>query len=163
MKLGTLCYIEKDNQVLMLHRIKKENDFHQGFWVGLGGKLEKGESPEDCVIREVLEESGLTVTRPSLRGVMTFPGFGFEEEDWYVFLFSADTFSGELIDSPEGVLQWIPKERMKDLPMHTGDYLFLSWMDKYPFFSAKLNYEGETLLGHEVIPHITLYGAVREK
>ena len=95
MKLATLCYVEKDGQYLMLHRNKKANDMHKGLWVGLGGKFEAGESPEECVIREVFEESGLRIQNPTLRGFLTFPGF-FGEEDWYVFMFVAKNFTGEV-------------------------------------------------------------------
>ena len=141
MKLGTLCYVEKDNQYLMLHRTKKENDMHKNLWVGLGGKLEAGESPEDCVIREVFEESGLLITNPKLRGILTFPAF-FNQEDWYVFLFVATEFTGEIQPCEEGELVWVQKDKLCDLPMHEGDKYFLRWIDEYNgVFSAKHIYE----------------------
>jgi len=140
MKLGTLCYVEKDNHYLMLHRTKKENDMHKGLWVGLGGKLEAGESPEDCVVREVFEESGLRLHAPKLRGILTFPGF-FDEEDWYVFLFTADEFSGELKQCNEGELAWICKDDLDSLPMHEGDHHFIKWIGENDgILSAKYIY-----------------------
>src|SRR3990172_9255073 len=99
MKLATLCYVRKDGKTLMVHRIKKTNDMHQGKWNGLGGKFEPGETPEQCAIREIYEESGLLVKQPELKGFLTFPGFS-NDEDWYAFVFVAHQFSGELIDSP---------------------------------------------------------------
>ena len=151
MKLGTLCYIEKDNQYLMLHRTKKENDMHKGLWVGLGGKFEPGESPEDCVIREVYEESGLTIKKPKLRGILTFPGFSFNEEDWYVFLFVVTDFAGEIKPCDEGELRWIDKDKMDDLPMHEGDYYFVRWIQEHDgVFSAKYNYDGYRLTDYEI-------------
>ena len=145
MKMAALCFIEKDNKVLMLHRIKMENDMHQGFWVGLGGKFEAGESPEECIRREVLEESGLTIEAPVLRGILTFPCL-MGTDDWYVFLFHATDYTGELIDCNEGELAWVDKAALVDLPMHEGDRRFLQSMWEEPgFFSAKLTHDGETL------------------
>ncbi|GAA0785442.1 NUDIX hydrolase [Hathewaya limosa] len=114
MKLGTLCYIEKDNKILLLHRIKKEHDVHEGKWIGVGGKIEQGESPEECIIREVKEETGLIIKAPFLRGVMTFPKFK-DNEDWYVFLYTADNFTGNLIDCTEGILKWVDKEKVLEM------------------------------------------------
>jgi 8-oxo-dGTP diphosphatase len=150
MKLGTLCYIEKDAQYLMLHRIKKENDMHEGLWVELGGKFEAGESPEDCVIREVFEESGLTIKNPQLRGIMTFPN-DFNQEDWYVFLFSATNFSGEIKLCNEGELSWIDKNKLDDLPMHEGDRYFLKWMQENKgIFSVKYIYDDGILKDYRI-------------
>ena len=154
MLLGTLCYIEKENQYLMLHRTKKENDIHEGLWVGLGGKFEAGESPEDCVIREVFEESGLRIQHPRLRGIMTFPSFQ-NEEDWYVFLFTATDFTGEINACSEGDLAWVKKDQLDSLPMHEGDRYFLRWLDEYTgIFSAKYMYEHRTLKDYI----LTVYG-----
>ncbi|MEN8174063.1 MAG: 8-oxo-dGTP diphosphatase, partial [Chloroflexota bacterium] len=119
MKLATLCYLKRDGETLMLHRTKKENDMHAGKWNGLGGKLEPGESPEECAIREVGEEAGYLVKNPTLRGMITFPGFA-NDEDWYVFLFVIDEFEGEMIDSAEGYLRWIPDDQVLDLPLWEG-------------------------------------------
>jgi len=141
MKLGTLCYIEKDSKYLLLHRTKKKNDMHQGKYVGLGGKFEPGESPEECVTREVYEESGLRVKSPRLRSIMTFPGFA-NDEDWYVFLFTVTDFAGEIQPCPEGGLVWVEKSVIQALPMHDGDYIFIKWLDEYTnVFSAKFNYK----------------------
>lgn len=145
MKMGTLCYIEKDNKYLMLHRIKKKNDIHENLWVGLGGKFEAGESPEDCVIREVFEESGLRIQNPRLKGILTFPN-NLNQKDWYVFIYVATDFTGEVKQCEEGELAWVEKERISSLPMHDGDYYFMKWMDECPgVFSAKFNYENGVL------------------
>jgi 8-oxo-dGTP diphosphatase len=151
MKLATLCYIidKKRNSTLMLHRIKKENDYHQGKWNGLGGKLNEGESPEECAIREIKEESGLTVTTPLLKGFLTFPNFD-GVDDWYVFVFTFNEFEGTLIDSPEGKLEWIPNNRLTSLNLWEGDKVFLEWIFKGKIFSAKFNYEDGKFLDYSV-------------
>ena len=150
MKLGTHCYIEKDARYLMLHRVKKKNDMHEGLWVGLGGKFESGESPEDCVIREVFEESGLTINDPQLRGIMTFPN-DFNSEDWYVFLFSATDFSGTVKSCSEGELLWIEKDKLDDLPMHEGDRYFIKWMNENKgIFSVKYIYDDGVLKDYRI-------------
>ena len=150
MKLATICYIKKDKKILMLHRTKKENDMHEGKWVGVGGKLEKGESPEDCAIREVFEETGLQVEELKLRGLLTFPDFN-KSEDWYGYLYVIEKFSGEIIDSPEGELKWIEENKIFDLNMWEGDELFLRWMLEDRFFSAKFIYnEKEELENYSV-------------
>lgn len=140
MKLATLCYIEKDDEMLFLHRNKKKNDVHWGKYIGLGGKLEPGESPDECVVREVKEESGLEMSNPVLRGIMTFPLFD-GVEDWYTFLYSASEYSGDILDSDEGELHWIKKESVEKLNLWEGDRLFLDWMSKHEFFSAKFIYK----------------------
>ena len=151
MKLATLCYItdKKQNSTLMLHRIKKENDYHQGKWNGLGGKLNKGESPEECAIREIKEESGLTVRNPSLKGFLTFPNFD-GVDDWYVFVFTFDEFKGNLIDSPEGKLEWIPNNKLTSLNLWEGDKIFLEWIFGGKIFSAKFNYEDGNFVDYTV-------------
>ncbi len=151
MKLATLCYVidEKQNKTLMLHRVKKKNDYHEGKWNGLGGKLEETESPEECVIREVKEESGLTIFSPRMHGFITFPQFD-GKDDWYVFIFTADNFVGELIDSSEGNLEWIPNDKVTELNLWDGDAVFLKWLKQDKFFSAKFNYENGKYLNHQV-------------
>ena len=151
MKLATLCYVidKKTNSTLMLHRVKKENDYHEGKWNGLGGKFENGESPEECAIREIGEECGLKVKSVTMKGFITFPMFD-GKEDWYVFLFTADEFTGELIDSPEGNLSWIKNDKLMELNLWDGDKLFLPWLFKDKFFSAKFNYENGKYINHEV-------------
>jgi 8-oxo-dGTP diphosphatase len=150
MKLATLCYIKADGKTLMIHRIKKENDMHHGKWNGLGGKLDAGETPEDCVIREVLEESGLAINEPQLKGILTFPKFS-NDEDWYAFIFVAVKFKGELIDSSEGVLNWIDDEQLLDLDLWEGDRIFIPWLDRPGFFSGKFIYHSGRLVEHDVV------------
>ncbi|MCK9424520.1 MAG: 8-oxo-dGTP diphosphatase [Ignavibacteriaceae bacterium] len=151
MKLATLCYVKdrEEKKTLMLHRIKKENDVHEGKWNGLGGKFERSETPEECVIREIKEESGLTITAPQLKGFITFPLFD-GVYDWYVFVFVAEIFSGELIDSKEGKLEWIPDEKLSQLNLWDGDQIFLEWLGQDKFFSAKFFYEKKKLVHHDV-------------
>ena len=151
MKLATLCYVidKKNNSVLMIYRNKKVNDYHQGKWNGLGGKFEPGESPEQCALREIEEESGLKVKSVCMRGFITFPLFD-GKEDWYVFLFTADEFTGELIDSPEGKLDWIPKEKLTEINLWDGDKIFIPWLFREKLFSAKFNYEDGRFVDYEV-------------
>ena len=145
MKQTTLCYIEKDGCYLMLHRIKKENDENKDKWIGIGGKFEDKESPEDCVLRETLEETGLTLDSYRYRGLVTFVSDRWPTE--YMHLFHADGFHGELKSCDEGDLQWLPKEALYSLPMWEGDKIFLELLDSdCPFFSLKLVYEGENLI-----------------
>ena len=145
MKQTTLCYIEQDGCYLMLHRIKKENDENKDKWIGIGGKFEDKESPEDCVLREALEETGLTLDSYRYRGLVTFVSDRWPTE--YMHLFHADGFHGELKTCDEGDLQWLPKEQLYSLPMWEGDRIFLDLLEQdVPFFSLKLVYEGETLV-----------------
>lgn len=148
LKLATLCYVQRPGQTLMLHRVKRANDYHEGKWNGLGGKFEPGESPEECVVREVYEESGLVCLDPSLRGQITFPNFD-GEADWYVWLFLAPDWTGELRDSLEGRLAWIDNDRLLDLNLWPGDRLFIPWLFEDRFFSAKFLYEGGEFQGYE--------------
>ena len=142
MKLATLCYVtdKKNNSTLMIHRVKKENDYHHGKWNGLGGKFEPGESPEECAIREIKEESGLVVKDIFLKGMITFPLFD-GKDDWYVFLFVTDNFEGDLIDSNEGNLAWIPNDKLTEINLWDGDKIFIPWLSGDKFFSAKFNYK----------------------
>jgi len=150
MKLATLCYVRRGCKTLMVHRIKKANDMHLGKWNGLGGKFEPGESPEQCAAREIFEESGLVVSRLILKGFITFPGFA-NDEDWYAFVFVAPEFSGELIDSPEGNLEWIDDARLRELNLWEGDLIFLPWLDQPDFFSARFVYKNNRLVEHDVV------------
>ncbi len=149
MKMGTLCYLKKDGKTLMLHRVKKENDIHEGKWNGLGGKIEKGETPEECIIREVKEESGLKIKNPVLKGILTFPAFD-GIEDWYVFVFVATEFEGELIDSHEGNLEWIDDDKLTSLNLWEGDKIFLKWLNQDKCFSGKFVYKNGKLVSYEV-------------
>ena len=152
MKVATLCYVRKNGKTLMIHRVKRKNDMHKGKWNGLGGKLESGETPEECVIREVKEECGLTVKNPSLKGILTFPAFnGFE--DWYVFVFTATEFEGSLIESREGELKWICDSELFNLTLWEGDKIFLKWLDQKGVFSAKFVYESKRLIDYDVVFH----------
>ena len=149
MKISTLCYIQSEHQTLMLHRIKKENDIHQDKWNGLGGKLIAGESPEECVKREVLEESGLIIRKPKLHGVITFPKFD-NVDDWMVFVYTVDHFEGSLIDSNEGVLEWIDNDQILNLNLWEGDKIFIPWLSQDKFFSAKFIYDKKELKDYDV-------------
>ena len=142
---STLCYIEKDGKYLMLHRVKKENDANKDKWIGIGGKFEDKESPEDCILREAKEETGLTLTDYRYRGIVTFVSDKWETE--YMHLFTATGFSGELIDCDEGELEWISREKLDSIPKWEGDRIFLELLQKgEPFFSLKLRYKGEKLM-----------------
>ncbi len=144
MRNTTLCHIERDGKWLMLHRVSKENDLNHDKWVGVGGKFEDRESPEDCLLREVKEETGLTLTSWQFRGIVTFISDKWETE--YMHLFTADGFEGELTECDEGLLEWVDKQALYDLPLWEGDRIFLKLIEKPgPFFSLKLVYEGETL------------------
>ena len=141
----TLCYIEQDGKYLMLHRVKKEVDFNKDKWIGVGGKFEDKESPEDCALREVREETGLTMTDYRYCGIVTFISDQWPTE--YMHLFTCTGFSGQLRECDEGVLEWIDKKRLMELPMWEGDRIFLRLLDEGgPFFSLKLCYEGERLV-----------------
>ena len=149
MKMTTLCYIEKDDCYLMLLRNKKINDINEGKWIGVGGKFLPGESPEECLIREVKEETGLTLTRFKFRGFITFVQNKTETE--YMCLFTANEFSGDLMECDEGELRWIPKDKIGELNLWEGDRVFLELLRKEkPFFLMKLEYEEEELISHSV-------------
>lgn len=141
----TLCYIESGDEYLMLHRVKKENDINRDKWIGLGGKFEKDESPEECLLREVYEESGLKLTRWSYRGIVTFVNTVCPTE--YMHLFTADGFEGEVGPCNEGELEWIKKSEFMRLTLWEGDKIFLRLLDENePFFSLKLCYDGDRLV-----------------
>ncbi len=150
MKFATLCYLKRDRQTLMIHRVKKPDDMHQGKWNGLGGKLEPGETPEECAIREIREECGLVARNPVLKGLLTFPGFA-NDEDWYAFIFVVREFEGELSDSQEGILKWIDDADLLDLELWEGDRIFLTWLERPGFFSGKFIYQDGRLVDHSVI------------
>ena len=140
----TLCYVEEDGKYLMLHRTKKKNDPNENKWVGIGGKFEEGESPEDCLIREVKEETGLTLSSYRYRGIVTFVSDLYPTE--YMHLFTAHAEVKELIPCSEGELAWIEKEKVPTLPLWEGDRVFLRLLaTEAPFFSLKLTYRGDDL------------------
>ena len=148
--MTTLCYIEKDDSYLMLHRIKKENDLNKDKWIGVGGKFEENETPEECLLREVKEETGLTLTSYQLRGVITFISDEWGSE--YMFLYTADGYEGQLRedkmqDCEEGVLTWVPKKEIESLNLWEGDKIFFRLLDtEKRFFSLKLRYKGDKLV-----------------
>ena len=145
MKNTTLCYIEKDGQYLMLHRVKKENDLNHDKWIGVGGKFEDKESPEECVLREAKEETGLTLTDYRYRGIVTFVSDEWPTE--YMHLFTAHQWEGQLSVCDEGELEWVDIDAVPSLPIWEGDKIFLRLMaEDAPFFSLKLRYEGEKLV-----------------
>ena len=144
-KLTTLCYIEKDNQYLMLHRVKKKEDINKGKWIGVGGHFEKMESPDDCLLREVKEETGLNLTSYRARGIITFI-YGSDIVE-YMHLYTANGFEGSLIECNEGVLKWINKEDVFNLELWEGDRIFLKFLlEEREFFSLKLIYNTEDKL-----------------
>ncbi len=145
MKLTTLCYIENDRgEYLMLHRTKKQNDLNAGKWIGVGGKFEADETPEECLLREVYEETGLTLTHYRFRGIVTFLSNEWEGE--YMHLFTADKYEGTLCDCNEGELAWMPKKDVLKLNLWEGDHIFLrELLENDRFFSLKLSYTGDVL------------------
>jgi len=144
-RLSTLCYIEKDRKYLMLHRTVKENDINKDKWIGVGGHFEADESPEECLIREVREETGYTLTSYRYRGIVTFvSGNGITE---YMSLFTADGFEGEETDCDEGELEWVDIDRIHELNIWEGDKIFFRLMEEEcDFFSLKLVYDGQDQL-----------------
>ncbi len=154
MILSSIIYIEKDGKYLMLHRTRKENDANKDKWIGVGGKFEEGETPEECARRETYEETGLALDNLFYRGIVTFVSDKYPAEQMH--LFKSTAFSGRIKDCDEGELDWIEKEKLLSLPIWEGDKIFLRLMDQdIPFFSLKLRYEGNTLtnaiLNEEII------------
>ena len=142
--LTTLCYIERDDAYLMMHRVKKERDINRDKWIGVGGHFEEGESPEECLLREVMEETGLTLTDYRLRGVITFMTDTYPAE--YMFLYTAEGFTGIMHACNEGELEWVHKVKVEQLPIWEGDRIFFRLLEeRQDFFSLKLRYEGDTL------------------
>ncbi|MCI5918182.1 MAG: 8-oxo-dGTP diphosphatase [Roseburia sp.] len=150
MKMTTLCYIEQDGKFLMLHRNKEKEDPNAGKWIGVGGHMEQGESPEECLLREVTEETGLHLTNYQFRGLVTFISDETEREE--MCLFTANEFEGELHECDEGELAWIPKENVQELPTWEGDAVFLKLIleEESRFFTLKLVYQGEKLVEQQV-------------
>ena len=146
----TLCYIEKNDSYLMIHRVKKKNDMNKDKWLGIGGKFEQGETPFDCARREIHEETGVDALGLRYRGIITFVSDLYGTE--YMHLFSADGYADEInYECDEGNLEWVKKENVKNLPIWEGDKIFLELLDKEDrFFSLKLCYEGDTLVHHEL-------------
>lgn len=147
LKLATLAYVKRDSHTLMLH---KARGYQTGKWNGLGGKFEPGESPEQCLKREVLEESGLMVEQAQLKGFITFPDFD-GTNDWYTFIYTVTAFSGDLKASDEGELRWIPDADVLDLNIWDGDRVFLPWLESDRLFSAVFRYQQGVFTGYEVV------------
>lgn len=149
MILSTICYIEKEGKYLMLHRTKKKNDINKEKWLGIGGKFVDKESPEECIIREVKEETGLILNSVSLRGILTFINTICETE--YIFVFTSNNFTGNLIECNEGDLQWVDKEKVTSLNLWEGDKIFIEKIkEESPFFTIKYIYDGDTLLHYDI-------------
>jgi 8-oxo-dGTP diphosphatase len=146
MKNSVLCYIEKDEKYLMLYRNKKNNDCNGGKWIGVGGKIEENESPDEALVREVKEETGLTLTRSAFRGIVTFVSDTWEGE--YMYVYTADGFEGEICDCDEGELHWVEKNKLFSLPMWEGDRVFLKYLltDSRDIFRLKLVYRADELI-----------------
>ena len=149
MKETTLCYIQKDNKYLMLYRIKKDEDINKGKWIGIGGKIENDETPVQCLLREVKEETGLTLTSYNYRGIVRFRSDQYESEDMH--LYTADGFNGELTDCDEGILEWIDRKELYNLPMWEGDKIFLGLISTdADFFDLILSYKKEKLISASI-------------
>lgn len=140
-----MCYIETEDSYLMLHRVSKKNDVNKDKWIGVGGHFEEGESPEECLLREVREETGFTLTSWKFRGIVTFTQEGYGTE--YMCLYTADGFEGQMKECEEGILEWVKKEELLKLNLWKGDLIFLKLLkDNAPFFSLKLSYQGDELV-----------------
>ena len=149
MKNTTLCYIEKEDSYLMLHRVKKVNDENQDKWIGVGGKIEAGESPEECLLREVKEETGLTLTKYRYRGLVTFVSNQWGTE--YMHLFTATEYEGEMKECDEGNLEWVLKDKIEGLNLWEGDKIFFRLLNQnVPFFSLKLCYDEDRLVSYYI-------------
>ena len=149
MVLTTLCYLEREGQYLMLHRVSKARDVNKDKWIGVGGKFEKGEAPEECLMREVTEETGLTLLDYRFRGILTF--LYNEEDPEYIFLYTSDRFEGTLKECDEGVLEWVDKDRVQELNLWEGDKVMFRLLGEREVFSLKLRYQGDQLLEATVL------------
>ena len=153
MILSTLCYIEKDEKYLMLHRTKKKNDINKDKWLGIGGKFEEGESPEECMIREVKEETGLMLKNYQLRCIVTYVSTTWETE--YMYVFTSNEFEGNLIPCDEGDLQWIDKDKITELNTWEGDKIFVEKIQNdNSFFTVKFQYDGKKLVKYDLKEYI---------
>lgn len=148
MIITTMCYLKRNHQTLLLHRIKKENDINEGKWIGVGGKLESGESVEECIRREIFEETGYIAQTLSLHGFVVFPGLYYGKDEG-MFVYSCEDFSGDMIECNEGVLEWINDEEIPDLRMWEGDYHFFDWMKDDCFHSAKIVYQNDHVIEYK--------------
>lgn len=143
--MTTHCYLETEDAYLMLHRVSKKNDVNKDKWIGVGGHFEEGESPEDCLLREVYEETGFTLTSWRFRGIVTFTQEGYGTE--YMCMYTADGFTGTMKECDEGILEWVPKKELLSLNLWEGDKIFIKLLlEEAPFFSLKLSYKGDKLV-----------------
>ncbi len=145
MIITTMCYLKQNHQTLLLHRIKKENDINEGKWIGVGGKLESGESVEECMRREIFEETGYQAHKLILHGFVVFPGLYYGQDEG-MFVYSCDDFCGDMIECNEGVLEWIDDEKIPTLKMWEGDYHFFDWLKDSLFHSAKIVYQNDHVI-----------------
>lgn len=152
MKLATINYIDNGSQFLLLHRTKKENDIHEGKYISVGGKFESGESPEQCAKREIYEETGLIANRMDLKGIITYPHFDDEGEDWYCFVYRVIDYTGEVKEEcDEGVLVWVDYDQVLSYPTWEGDYIHLNWiLEDRDLFSAQFIYQENKLVDYTV-------------
>ncbi|WP_050638256.1 NUDIX hydrolase [Candidatus Stoquefichus sp. SB1] len=148
MILTTMCYLKRQHQTLMLHRTKKANDINSGKWIGVGGKFEAGESAEECMKREIYEETGFIAHDLKLHGFVMFPQL-YHGEDEGMFVYTCDDFSGQMHECDEGVLQWIDDEAIASLPMWEGDYHFFDWIKDGRFHSAKIFYQDDHVVEYQ--------------
>lgn len=146
--ITTMCYLRRNNQTLLLHRIKKENDINEGKWIGVGGKVEKEESIHECMKREIFEETGLTAHSLHLHGFVMFPGLYYGEDEG-MFVFSCDDFSGDMKECDEGILEWVDNDKISSLSMWEGDYHFFDWLNDSLFHSAKIVYKNDKLVEYK--------------
>lgn len=143
-----MCYIKRDHQTLLLHRTKKEKDINGGKWIGVGGKFEPGESAEECMCREIHEETGLIAHQLQLRGIVSFPGLYYGQDE-VMFVYTCHDFSGEMHECDEGELQWIDNDQIYCLPMWEGDYHFFEWLKDNKIHSAKIVYENDHVIEYK--------------
>lgn len=148
MILTTMCYIQRNQQTLLLHRIKKKNDINGGKWIGVGGKFEAGESAEECMRREIFEETGLVAKKLQLHGFVSFPELYYGEDEM-MFIYTCHDFDGEIHDCDEGVLQWVDNDKIHSLPMWEGDYHFFEWIKDDKIHSAKIIYENDHVIEYQ--------------
>jgi 8-oxo-dGTP diphosphatase len=146
--ITTMCYIQHNNQTLLLHRIKKENDINEGKWIGVGGKVEKGEDPFECIEREIKEETGIEIKDLKLHGYVTFPSL-YHGRDEGMFVYSCQYFQGNIKECDEGVLQWIDNDKIKDLNIWEADYHFFDWLKDNKFHTAKITYKNDQLIEYK--------------
>ncbi|MCH2174521.1 MAG: 8-oxo-dGTP diphosphatase [Lentisphaeria bacterium] len=146
---ATLCYLRNQGDILMMHRVKKEQDYHKGKWNALGGKFEPGEVPSECARREIFEESGIQIDKLEFKGTIMFPNFD-TKKDWLVFIYTAETTTRKFKESSEGELKWIPQSELLSLNLWEGDRIFIPWLNDKRYFEAKFSYVNKKLVDYKV-------------